>query len=258
MPQTAGYEEKRVLITVRTYPTPARRGVEVSCSAGITDRGEWIRLHPVPYRFLSWDKRFAKYQWIKVMARPSSDPRPESHEVDIDSIEILGERLPTDKKWFERKKLIMPHASPSLCYLQEHRPDTKQTLGIFKPKEILDFVIAQDTPDWTPDEKNKLLRYSLFQQSAKFAPLEKVPYKFFYRFVCDDRSCTGHALSCVDWELGQAFRSWRAKYGGHWPAKLRDKFQYDMARKFDTHFFVGTVKAHPASWIIVGLFYPPR
>ena len=31
-----------------------------------------------------------------------------------------------------------------------------------------------------------------------------------------------------------------------------------MIRKFDTHFYVGTVREHPAEWIIVGLFYPPR
>ena len=28
--------------------------------------------------------------------------------------------------------------------------------------------------------------------------------------------------------------------------------------RLDTHFFVGTLKAHPAEWNIVGLFYPPK
>ena len=31
-----------------------------------------------------------------------------------------------------------------------------------------------------------------------------------------------------------------------------------MIEKFDTHFYVGTVHQHPKSWIIVGLFYPPK
>ena len=31
-----------------------------------------------------------------------------------------------------------------------------------------------------------------------------------------------------------------------------------MIQKNDTHFFVGTVHQHPGSWIIVGLFYPPK
>lgn len=258
MSQSAKYEHKRVLITVRTYPAPARRGVEVSCSGGITDSGEWIRLFPIPYRFLSFDKRFRKYQWIDAMVKRSSDPRPESYEVDLDSIEILGEPVPTHKQWLERKALILPLASPSLCHLQEQRHITGQTLGIFKPREIQGFVIKKDAPDWTHQEREKLLQHSLFQQSAKFEPLEKIPFKFLYRFRCDDTSCGGHLLSCVDWELGQAYRSWRDKYGEHWEAKLRDRFQHDMITKCDTHFFVGTVRAHPDSWIIVGLFYPRR
>ena len=57
---------KRILITVRTYPVPARKGIEVSCTGGITDDGKWIRLFPVPYRFLEEDRRFTKYQWISV------------------------------------------------------------------------------------------------------------------------------------------------------------------------------------------------
>lgn len=58
--------QKRVLITVRTYPVPAQKNIEVSCTAGVTSDGNWIRLFPVPYRFLDYDKRFTKYQWIDV------------------------------------------------------------------------------------------------------------------------------------------------------------------------------------------------
>ncbi len=29
-----------------------------------------------------------------------------------------------------------------------------------------------------------------------------------------------------------------------------------MIRKYDTHFLVGTMHRNPASWIIVGVFYP--
>jgi hypothetical protein len=31
-----------------------------------------------------------------------------------------------------------------------------------------------------------------------------------------------------------------------------------MIERYDTHFFVGKLKAHPGEWNIVGLFYPPR
>ena len=95
----------RVLITARTYPTPVRRGVEVSCTGGITESGEWIRLFPVPYRFLSLDKRFRKYQWIEANVAKSSDLRPESFQIDIDSINIISEPLPTKDRWQARKNI---------------------------------------------------------------------------------------------------------------------------------------------------------
>jgi hypothetical protein len=75
------WSRKKVLITVRTYPVPAQKNIEVSCTAGITSEGEWIRLFPVPYRFMEYDKRFVKYQWIEVdVLKAPQDSRPESHK----------------------------------------------------------------------------------------------------------------------------------------------------------------------------------
>ena len=78
-----------MLVTVRTYPVPARKGFEVSCTGGVTSDGKWIRLFPVPYRFLDDDKRFKKYQWIDVDVKSArGDPRPESHNLNIEKIAI--------------------------------------------------------------------------------------------------------------------------------------------------------------------------
>ena len=71
-------ETKTALIVVRTYPTPARKGIEVSCTAAITDQGEWLRLFPVPYRFLKLDKRIQKYQWITISLNGIVLPAPAS------------------------------------------------------------------------------------------------------------------------------------------------------------------------------------
>lgn len=65
-------------------------------------------------------------------------------------------------------------------------------------------------------------------------------------------------MICTDWEMGQAYRAWRKQYGDQWEGKFRQRFEKEMIEKNDTHFFVGTIHQHPGSWIIVGLFYPPR
>ena len=79
--------KKRVLITVRTYPVPATKSIEASCTAGITDDSQWVRLFPVPYRLMDQDKRFSKWQWIDVsLLKAPGDPRPESYKLNVDTI----------------------------------------------------------------------------------------------------------------------------------------------------------------------------
>lgn len=251
------YERKRILVAVKTYPTPASKGAEVSCTAGVTANGKWLRLFPIPFRFMGGNQQFKKYQWIEVDAKKSADPRKESYEVDIDTLRIVSDPIPPSEAWNARKEIILPLEVPSLCYLQSTRKQSGDTLGIFKPKTIHKFIIEPDTPDWTPEEREKLLQYSLYDKHP-LKPLEKIPYKFSYRFTCDAPDCSGHKLMCVDWELGQAYRRWRRKYGDKWEWAIIDRFETDMILKYNTYFFVGTIHGHPGSWIIIGLFYPPR
>jgi hypothetical protein len=102
------------------------------------------------------------------------------------------------------------------------------------------------------------LTQDTFFEKAPVQTLEKIPFDFRYRFWCGDVGCNGHTMICTDWEMGQAYRDWRREYGDGWEAKFREKFETWMIEKRDTHFFVGTVHQHPGSWIIVGLFYPPK
>ena len=126
---------KRVLITVRTYPVPALSGIEVSCTAGITSEGEWIRLFPIPYRFLGDDQRFTKYQWIDVdVTKATSDTRPESYHVNPDSIRIVDPKPLAS--WLTKRQHLAPLQAPSMEYLikgtrRAQAPDTRhfQTQG---------------------------------------------------------------------------------------------------------------------------------
>jgi hypothetical protein len=202
------------------------------------------------------DKRFRKYQWIKLRVSKASDPRPESYYPDLDSIEIVTEPLPTANFWQARKEYVTRLESPSLCALQAQRNARKEpTLGFFKPGKIVRLKIEADARDWTDLQKARLRQAPLFG-SAPARELEKVPFTFKYQFFCDEPGCRGHELSCTDWEMNQAYRSWLATYGASWEEKFRQKFEHEMINRFDTHFFVGTVHQHPASWIIIGLFYP--
>jgi hypothetical protein len=255
MPQR---ETKKALIVVRTYPTPARKGAEVSCTAAITNKGEWLRLFPVPWRYLAEAEKFRRYQWVEVTVEKATDHRPESYKLTQGGIKIVSEPLSTDDGWKLRREFIEPLRAHCLCCLVKKRDaDGHPTLGVFKPKTIEKLIITPDASDWSLAQQAILTQGHLFALPPK-QQLEKIPYKFQYKFSCDERECKGHTLSCTDWEMAEAYRQWRDKYGDQWEEKFRQRFETEMIEKLDTHFFVGTVHQHPASWIIVGLFYPPQ
>lgn len=250
------WTRKRVLITVKTYPVPARQGVEVSCTAGVTEERRWVRLFPVPFRLLEGEQQFNKYDWIDVDLQKASDQRPESFKLNANTIHI-GTSVPPTDGWRARWEVLKPLVADSMCALQRERNQNGYpTLGLVRPRRIdgLD-IEAVDTPDWTPKELEILSQSDLFGERS--ARLEKLPFRFGYRFLCADPACHGHNMKCTDWEIAQAYRSWRRTYKEDWENKFRARFEEDMRSKYDTHFFVGTVRNHPDAWIIVGLFYPP-
>lgn len=76
----------KVLITIKTYPSLSEKYDELVCTAGFLEDGSMIRIYPVPFRKLDYEKQYKKYQWIEIdLEKRSSDFRPESLKpVDID------------------------------------------------------------------------------------------------------------------------------------------------------------------------------
>jgi hypothetical protein len=146
-----------------------------------------------------------------------------------------------------------------LCAIQREREANRSpTLGIFKPAQITRLVIEDaEQPSWTTEQLNTLRQIPMFQ-SAPAQELEKIPFDFKYQFRCSDSSCSGHSLTCFDWEMGQAYRSWRRQYGENWERPFRNRFESEMINKNDTHLFVGNLHQFQTSWIVIGLFYPPK
>ncbi|PPD58396.1 hypothetical protein [Dehalogenimonas etheniformans] len=253
------WTKKKILITVRTYPIPSSKDIEVSCTAGITEDGNWIRIFPVPFRFLNEDQRFKKYQTIEAnLIKAKSDTRAESYRVNVETIKVISDSIGTDNCWAARKSKVLPLKALSLCALQRERNlSLFPTLGFFKPNRIKRLIIEPTNPEWTMEELSKLRQYPLFGKLPK-EELKKVPYSFKYEFECEDDNCKSHILSCTDWEMGASFHNWKDKYGSSWEEHFRAKYEKEMIETNDTHFYVGTVHQHPDAWIIVGLFYPNK
>lgn len=112
MRTTVGWKRERILILVKAYPQPSKKYGESVCTAGITSSGNWIRIYPVEFRNLPIESKFEKWSWIEANIIKSSDPRPESHKIDHDSI-INLHKIDTSRYWKSRKEILLPLCTSS-------------------------------------------------------------------------------------------------------------------------------------------------
>ena len=131
---------------------------------------------------------------------------------------------------------------------------------MFKPKKIHDLVISPDDPDWKAGFNAALQQARLWEtRTVSKEPPRKVPFKFHYQFECHDARCKGHRMMIEDWEVGALF--WRLVDQGmsrkNAANKVREKFLFELCGPDkDAHFFMGTILAHPKTWVVIGVFYP--
>ena len=255
-------ETLKVLITVKTYPIPSAKYGELVCTAGVTEGGQFVRLYPVNFRDQPYSKQYRKYQWIEVEAshHTGRDFRKESYRPDCGTLTVLGEPIPTNGDWVERSKYVMPLLSSSMEALKEQQSKDETSLGLIRPKVVKDLVVEPTDRDWKPSFYQELKQARLWDdRTVSQEPPRKVPFKFQYVFECDDPRCKGHRMMNEDWELGALY--WRLIDGGASEEeaceKVRQKFLDELCGPDkETHFFVGTVLAHPKSWVVIGVYYP--
>jgi len=264
--EVAAYEvSMRILITVKTYPIPSAKYDELVCTAGVVESGEFVRLYPINFRDLPYTQQYKKYQWIEVDVKrhEGSDVRKESYRPDCDTLKVIGEPIQTKNgDWSARAGFVLKCRSRSLEDLRTKQEEDRTSLGIFRPKKIDDLLIKSDSPEWKASFKAAMCQARLWDdRSVSKQPPRKVPFKFQYCFTCDDSRCQGHQMMIEDWEVGALF--WRLRDKGVSPDEaakgVREKFLSELCGpKRDTHFYVGTVSAHPTSWVVIGVFYPAR
>lgn len=252
--------KKQILITVKAYPNPSKKYSETVCCAGVDlSNNNLVRLYPIPYRDLDNEKKFKKYSIIEVDCwKATDDKRPESFKLDPDSIKIV-KHLDTKKKWQKRKDVVLHTQTKSMCQICRDAKKQDVSLGIIKPTKI--------SFDWKKQSpSNAQARNACYAQLSFFNKyrdaIEEIPYNFYYRFSCpEDKNCPGHKLSIIDWEIGQAYRSWRSEYKDEKVCldKIKQKWEeITDDKKRDVHFFVGNMRRFRNIFMVLGVFYPPR
>lgn len=258
---------KKVLITVKTYPTLSAKYDELVCTAGFLEDGSWIRLYPVPFRKRPYAEQYKKYDWVEVdLVKNTSDFRPESYRpVTIDSeIRVVG-HIDTSGNWEERKKICLGKIYHNLSELiaEAKNKEICTSLAVFKPTKILDFYAEAVDREWDKDKLERLNQLNLFEtnKEGKFEVVQKLPYKFKFHFV-DDQGKESEMM-IEDWETGQLYWNCLKRHEGDEIKAIEDvrkKYFDDFAQTKDLHFFLGTTQQFhsvgPNPFIIIGTFHP--
>ena len=262
-------EKTRVFITVKTYPTLSAKYDELVCTAGITEKGKWVRIYPVPFRKLEWEKQYKKYQWIELdLIRSRSDFRLESYKPTNQGKTIQSKEF--IKNWEERKRIIFKTKiyRDLNVLIKEAKSNKKTSLAIFKPEKIIDFKCEPVENKIWDSEKIKIIKekekqLDLFNSDKPheiFKIVKKLPYKFSYIFR--DKSGQESKLMIEDWEIGALYWNCFKKEKDETKAiqKVQNKY-LDEFKKKDLYLFLGTTKKFhniaPNPFVIIGIFYPP-
>src|SRR5690606_38974955 len=119
----------------------------------VLENGDWIRIYPVPLKFLKGLRQNGKietfkYTWIELdLNKRSDDFRPESHSpvnYDFRDVETHG-KIGTENNWTKRKSYCTKNVYTNLTLLINDSKEPKNiSLATFKPTEIIEFEIAKE------------------------------------------------------------------------------------------------------------------
>jgi hypothetical protein len=262
----------KVLIAVKTYPTLSSKYDELVCTAGFLEDGSWIRVYPIPFRKLEYDKQYSKYDWIEVdLEKNTSDFRLESHKPkSIETAFNIVDHLGTEDSWRLRKEIVLKNVHTNMTELIAQAKDTTKytSLAVFMPKEILDFKIEKVDREWDKKKldtlKAKAQQLNLFQNSDNpFEVVQKLPYKFSYKFTSDDG--IERTMMIEDWEIGQLYWNCLKRHEGNEAMACEDvkkKYFDDFAKTKDLYLFLGTTREFhliaPNPFVIIGTFHPKK
>ncbi len=262
---------EKIIVLAKTYPELSSKHGPLVCVAGVNEYKEWRRLYPIPLKIWIDEKykdiRFRKWDIIEVEVSekpPSHDRRSESRRVvNWKNIRVVDHI----KDWETRLAIIKELLDPGI----ESIIDSGRSLGVIKPARVLDFfskprhrlrdeaekevLKKMDEADSTVTLLEYLEigdKYLLPEVREPDVKVEELPW-IGYRFYCSNPQCRGHEMMVIDWEAQELFRKYRTVEG-----PVKQKLFNELVFKRDLYFIVGNTWKYHKSFMIIGLFYPPK
>ena len=252
-------ERITVVPTVKAYPALLSSLDEAVCVAGFRTElmkpPTWIRLFPVHFRELEEDQKFQKWQEISInVDRSTKDGRPESFKPQGNTIEV-GRKVSVK----ERLELVQAMPHKSMCEIIAEQALNGTSLGVVRPRRVIEVVVATRDQDEVNSQQRRVNHAANQQRlfGPQLTPLEVIPHRFLYRYLCESPDCGEHRQGIIDWEISAAYRKWRHQYPDDFVERIRHKWHQELcAATRDPRFFVGNMHQHPQSFLVLGVFWP--
>jgi hypothetical protein len=191
--------------------------------------------------------------------KDTSDPRPESLRVDPKSI-VVEERV---DKHEERRAILerSPHMIGSVEELKEKQLSDGTSLGIIKPKDILDCFLenrpASERADWDRKEAVRMGQHRLFGEQIK--PLDFPEVEFAVRWKCRNPNRQEHTMHLLQWGLHELYRKLKQKNDPRVREKVIEKMQSELDEsRRDVYLFLGNFRAVMYNFGLMDSYSPPR
>lgn len=154
-------------------------------------------------------KKILRFDTLELECKKQTDKlsRKESYKVRSGSIKVIdNSHSKPNVDWKKRNELIFPLVSGSINDLMEAYKVDKTSLGVIKPKELIDFIKTE--PLKTYEREGWSFTKTL--DGEKIPTIIKIPHIFKYKFTCNccQKDDKDHEMQCEDWELFEAYRKW--------------------------------------------------
>ncbi|WP_430453675.1 hypothetical protein [Rhodopirellula europaea] len=154
----------------------SKKYTETVCTGGVQPTGEFVRLYPIPFRFLPTEMRYKRWDIIEVdVYKSSKDPRPESwHLVPGSPIDVIEHVASERRRW--------EWMHPTVFESRQTMEEMELTNGCVQI-EPLEFFHKTDDKEWSESQKAVIRQGDLFATEDEMRAIgERVPYQFRLRF----------------------------------------------------------------------------
>ena len=241
-----------VLVNCKTYPAVSSKYLETVCTGGISRDGSFVRLYPIPFRFLDDHEQYSRWDVIRVKVyRDTKDRRPESWHLEVGApIEVIEQVKSDAARWAWMQKGVFESTEA-----MEAHTLTNGLVEII-PEEL---YWEPEAKKWSAAQLNVFAQGNLFHGKQKMQTLaERVPWQFKLKLT---EKHTGRKFDqkILAWSYYEGFRRSLQETGSEEAAlrQVRDRVYKGILAPDRTVFGIFGTHSRFGHWMISALYHVP-